>query len=76
MRKVIAAEFVSLDGYVAGPDGEMNWGPASIDPDDLKPEWDTILLGRVTYQLSGWNRGETWRFSGARTWYSPSSIWG
>ncbi len=51
MRKVIAAEFVSLDGYVAGPDGEMNWGPASIDPDDLKPEWDTILLGRVTYQL-------------------------
>lgn len=51
MRKVIAAEFVTLDGYIAGPNGEMDWGPVDLDPNDLKPEWDTILLGRVTYQL-------------------------
>lgn len=51
MRKVIAAEFVTLDGQVAGLNGEMDWGPIEIDPEDLTPEWDTILLGRNTYEL-------------------------
>ena len=26
MRKVIAAAFLSLDGFTAGPQGEGNWG--------------------------------------------------
>ncbi len=51
MRKVIAAEFVSLDCFIAGTNGEMDCEPTAIDPSDLERRWDTILLGRVTYQL-------------------------
>ena len=55
MRKVIAAPFLSLDGYIAGPQGEVNWGVGGEEfgrdalPLLLKRA-DTILLGRVTYQ--------------------------
>jgi dihydrofolate reductase len=59
MRKVILQEIVSLDGYAAGPNGDVNFIPASTRGD---PRWgaeqsalmdkvDTLLLGRVTYEM-------------------------
>lgn len=56
MRKVIMTMWVTLDGFVAGPNGEMNWigeiddeanGPYQ---DDFVSAADTLLLGRVTYE--------------------------
>ena len=32
MRKVISFMHVSLDGFVAGPNGEMNWIKVDEDP--------------------------------------------
>jgi len=56
MRKVVLLEHVSLDGFVAGPNGEMDW--IRVDDEELwdyvsglTTEADTALFGRVTYQM-------------------------
>ena len=59
MRKVILQEFVSLDGRAAGPNDSVDFIPASTKGDRsfgqgqmaLLDTIDTILLGRVTYQM-------------------------
>jgi dihydrofolate reductase len=45
----------SLDGYIAGPGGEYDWIPAEpdIDFDALFAEFDTLLMGRATYEVAG-----------------------
>lgn len=54
MRRVRFSAAVSLDGYIAGPNGEIDW--IVIDPDidfgALMGSFDTILLGRKTYEAS------------------------
>jgi dihydrofolate reductase len=59
MRKVILQEIVSLDGYAAGPNGDVGFIPAATRGDRrwgaeqmlLFDSVDTLLLGRVTYQI-------------------------
>ena len=55
MRKVIVSEMVSLDGFFAGPDGDINWHVVDEDFNqlaiDLLGSVDTLLFGRVTYEL-------------------------
>ena len=54
MRKVIVTMWVTLDGFIAGPNNDMSW--VRVDEamgtyeDDLVSAADTLLLGRVTYQ--------------------------
>lgn len=56
MRKIITTTWVSLDGFIAGPNGEMDWIGEIYDEamgkyeGDLVSSADTLLLGRVTYQ--------------------------
>ncbi|GAO41391.1 hypothetical protein FPE01S_01_04030 [Flavihumibacter petaseus NBRC 106054] len=46
---------ISLDGFVAGPNGEMNWIKVDEELFDFVgkriSEGDTALYGRVTYQM-------------------------
>jgi len=55
MRKIISFMHISLDGFVAGPNGEMDW--IKIDEEIFDhvgkriSEGDTALYGRVTYQM-------------------------
>jgi dihydrofolate reductase len=59
MRKVILQEFITLDGLAAGPNDSVDYIPASTVGDKsfgkeqgkLMDTVDTILLGRVTYQM-------------------------
>jgi dihydrofolate reductase len=54
MRRVRYRVAASLDGYIAGPAGEIDWivhDPA-IDWVSLFAEFDTVLLGRRTYELT------------------------
>ena len=55
MRKVILSMMVSLDGFIEGPNRELDWPivDTEIDAyaDDLLSTVDAILLGRTTYQL-------------------------
>jgi dihydrofolate reductase len=55
MGKVIVSNLVTVDGFFAGPNGEIDWfvwdeelRDYSID---LLSTVDTLLFGRVTYQL-------------------------
>ncbi len=54
MRKVEYGVAVSLDGYLAGPDGEADW--INMDPEiDFSAIWarfDTLLMGRRTYEAA------------------------
>jgi len=66
MRKIIVSNYITLDGFFAGPNGEIDW----FVWDDEMAKYSlnlvntvgTILLGRVTYQLF------------ADYWPSPSAI--
>ena len=55
MRKIISFMHISLDGFVAGLNGEMDW--IKVDEEifdyghDRIREGDTALYGRVTYQM-------------------------
>jgi len=55
MRKIVAFDHVSLDGYFAGPNGELDW----IAHDDEDHQYsiersrssDTLIFGRTTYEI-------------------------
>ena len=55
MRHLIFFMHTSLDGFVAGPNGEMNW--IKIDEEifdfvgTMTDTSDTALYGRVTYEM-------------------------
>ena len=55
MRKIISFMHISLDGFVAGPNGEMDWIKVDEEIFDYVGkrinEGDTALYGRVTYQM-------------------------
>jgi dihydrofolate reductase len=44
-RPFIAAMQVTLDGYILGPDGEVDWVDSWADGLELLPEVDTFVLG-------------------------------
>lgn len=55
MRKIIVSNYISLDGFFAGPDGEIDWFVWDEETAQYSKELltaiDTILFGRVTYEL-------------------------
>ena len=63
MRKIILNLAVSLDGFIEGPNGEIDWciiddEPASASDssshfDRFLSDIDTIFYGRVSYDLWG-----------------------
>ncbi|HEU5439394.1 MAG TPA: dihydrofolate reductase family protein [Ktedonobacterales bacterium] len=56
MPRIITTTWVTLDGFIAGPKGEMDWVGRFYDEamgryeTDLVNAADTLLLGRVTYE--------------------------
>lgn len=55
MRKIISFMHISLDGFVAGPNGELDWVKVDEEIFDHVGQrirtGDTSLYGRVTYQM-------------------------
>lgn len=55
MKKIISFMHISLDGFVAGPNGELDW--VKIDEEIFDhvgqriSKGDTALYGRVTYEM-------------------------
>ena len=54
MKRVRYSVAASLDGYIAGPNGEYDW--IVIDPDidfnAITARFDTIIMGRKTYEVT------------------------
>jgi dihydrofolate reductase len=53
MRRIHSAVAASLDGYIAGPNGESDWiiADPEIDFGALFNQFDTTLIGRRTYEM-------------------------
>jgi dihydrofolate reductase len=54
MRKIIAALQISVDGFIEGPNGELDWAMAEdeetwTDVFEMLGSVDTCILGRVMY---------------------------
>jgi dihydrofolate reductase len=54
MRKIIYSVAMSLDGYLAGPNGEADWilMDPEIDFAGMMARFDTILMGRGTFEAA------------------------
>jgi len=54
MRRLRYGVATSLDGFIAGPNGEYDWivPDPSIDWAALWSQFDTLLMGRLTYEVA------------------------
>jgi dihydrofolate reductase len=57
-RRVVAQTFVTLDGYMVGPDEDISWVAVGFDPEmandiavNMSQNSDHFVLGRVTYEI-------------------------
>jgi len=56
-RRVVVAEFVTLDGFIVGPDEDMSWVIEGFDPrmqEDIAQDvgsYDLFVFGRVTFDI-------------------------
>jgi dihydrofolate reductase len=57
-RRVVVSEFVTLDGYMIGPDEDISWVSEGFDPQmaedvavDISTTYDLFVFGRVTYDI-------------------------
>jgi len=57
-RSVVVSTFVTLDGYMVGPDEDISWVIAGFDPEmqadiaeDMSRASDAFVFGRVTYEI-------------------------
>jgi dihydrofolate reductase len=57
-RSVVASTFVTLDGYMVGPDEDMSWVIAGFDremqvdiAEEMSRKSDHFVFGRVTYEI-------------------------
>jgi dihydrofolate reductase len=58
MRKVVASHFITLDGFIVGPDEDVSWVIDGFDAamqDDIaqtmSESFDLYVFGRVTYDI-------------------------
>jgi dihydrofolate reductase len=53
MRRIRYAVAMSLDGYIAGPNGEYDWiiQDPEIDFGEIFSRYDTAVMGRRTFEL-------------------------
>jgi len=65
VRRIIVFNLISLDGYFAGPKGDISWHMVDQEFNEFAVEntklADTIIFGRKTYQLfeDFWPKAET-----------------
>ena len=68
MRQIRYVVAMSLDGYIAGPNGEADWieNDPEVDFAALWAQFDTLVMGRRTYEAATKRLGEK-AFSGMKT---------
>ena len=70
MRKLIASIFISLDGFMVGPNEDMSWVMDNFNDEmgvyasDLQNSMGVILFGRVTYEIMS----KVWPFQTEESW--------
>jgi dihydrofolate reductase len=77
MAKVLYSAAMSLDGFIAGVDGDMSWMSAFQDGDDdpssaeLAAEVGSLLVGRRTHDGDDPNKGTESEGAYGGSWHGP-----
>ena len=54
-RKLVVFNMISLDGFFAGPNGELDWHVVDDEfnrfAEEQTPQWGGLVFGRVTYEM-------------------------
>jgi dihydrofolate reductase len=78
MGKVLYSVTMSLDGFIAGPGGDMSWLAPYIGPnpeiDALQQRIGALLIGARTYRGDDPNRGTDKEGAFSGTWTGPSFV--
>jgi len=61
MKRIRFGVAMSLDGYIAGPNGEADWivSDPEVNFAEIWAQFDTLLMGRRTYDAAKARLGET-----------------
>lgn len=78
MGKVMYSAAMSLDGFIAGPGGDMSWmrpyaGP-NPEVDALLPDIGALLIGNTTFHGDDPNKGTDKEGAYGGTWQGPSFV--
>ncbi len=78
MATVLYSATMSLDGYIAGPDGDMSWLTPYLGPnpqiDVLQRGIGALLIGGRTFRGDDPNRGTDKEGAFSGTWTGPSFV--
>ncbi len=78
MSKVLYSVTMSLDGFIAGPGGDMSWLRPYLGPnpqvDDLQRNIGALLVGGRTFRGDDPNRGTDKEGAFSGTWHGPSFV--
>lgn len=78
MAKLLYSAAMSLDGFIAGPDGDMSWLVPYLGPDPaldgLVERIGALLVGRRTFSGDDPNRGTDKEGAFSGTWSGPQVV--
>jgi dihydrofolate reductase len=79
MSKLLYSATMSLDGFIAGPGGDMSWlseyvGTDDVDVDALMADIGALLIGRRTFDGDDPNAGTDAEGAFGGRWQGPSVV--
>ena len=78
MAKVLYSATMSLDGFIAGPGGDMSWLTAYLGPnptaDELVLDVGALLVGKRTFGGDDPNRGTDQEGAFGGVWHGPQFV--
>jgi dihydrofolate reductase len=78
MSKVLYSATISMDGYLAGPGGDMSWLRPFLGPnptvESLQEQIGALLVGANTFRGDDPNRGTDAEGAFSGTWSGPSFV--
>lgn len=78
MSKVMYSSAMSLDGFIAGPDGDMSWMRPYAGPNpevtELQRDIGALLIGNRTFHGDDPNKGTDSEGAYGGTWHGPSFV--
>jgi dihydrofolate reductase len=78
MSKVMYSAAMSLDGFIAGPGGDMSWMRPYAGPNpevtELQKDIGALLIGNTTFHGDDPNKGTDKEGAYGGTWHGPSFV--